>query len=170
VISLARQRMGIRRLLSLLLLISLMISFIPAGSARASGVLQTNGNTALAQLKLGEMTPEEKVGQLFLVTFTGASASEKTQIYDLIVHHHIGGVVLRSENDNFVATPDTVSDAYQLIAQLQDDERQASLNQPSAREQVRLLLYLCPQPHLRITFLYSPGFHKVATAPQTIRY
>ncbi len=131
-ISFVRQRMGIRRLVSLLLLISLLMSFIPARSVRASGALQTNGNTALAQLMLGKMTPEEKVGQLFLVTFTGATASEKTQIYDLIVRHHIGGVVLRSENDNFVAAPDTVSNAYQLIAQLQDDERQASLNQPSA--------------------------------------
>jgi beta-N-acetylhexosaminidase len=124
--------MRIRRFFSFFLLISLVISFVPATSARASGVLQSNGNTALAQQMLGEMTPQEKVGQLFLVTFTGATAGEKSQIYDLIVRHHIGGVVLRSENDNFVAAPDTVSNAYQLIAQLQDDERQASLNQPAS--------------------------------------
>ncbi len=84
---------------------------------------------------LDKMTPEEKVGQLFLVTFTGSTANEKSQIYDLITHHHVGGVVLRAENDNFVAAPDTVSTAYQLIAQLQDDEWQASLNQPVTNPQ-----------------------------------
>ena len=98
---------------------------------RASGVFQSSVDAGLAQQMLDKMTPEEKVGQLFLVTFTGSTAGEKSQIYDLITHHHIGGVVLRAENDNFVAAPDTVSNAYQLIAQLQDDERQASVNQPA---------------------------------------
>jgi beta-N-acetylhexosaminidase len=129
--SLAQHSMIVRRCLSFLLLISLVFSFFPAKFVRASSVYQDNLDTVLAQQMLKKMTPEEKVGQLFLVTFTGATAGEKSQIYDLITRHHIGGVVLRSQNDNFVAAPDTVSTAYQLIAQLQDDERQASLNQPT---------------------------------------
>jgi len=107
-----------------------MLSFDPAPSVRASSFFQSNTDNELAQQMLGMMTPQEKVGQLFLVTFTGSTANEKSQIYDLITHHHVGGVVLRSENDNFVAAPDTVSSAYQLIAQLQNDEWQASQNQP----------------------------------------
>jgi beta-N-acetylhexosaminidase len=122
--------MMIRRSLSLFLLIMLMLSFGPASSARASSVSQGIGYAGAAQQMLSKMTAEEKVGQLFLVTFTGPSAGEKSQIYDLITHHHVGGVVFRAENDNFVAAPDTVSAAYQLIAQMQDDERLASLNQP----------------------------------------
>ena len=68
------------------------------------------------------MTPEERVGQLFLVTFTGADTSQQSQIYDLIANHHIGGVVLSAGNDNFVAAPNTVTAAYQLIQNLQDIE------------------------------------------------
>ncbi len=127
--------MIIRRALVFLLLISLIIPIIPAKSARASGVFQSDVNVAKAQLLLNKMTPEEKVGQLFLVAFSGSSADEKTQIYDLITRYHIGGVVLRAENDNFVAAPDTVTAAYQLVAQLQDAERQASISQASSTPQ-----------------------------------
>jgi len=68
------------------------------------------------------MSPEERVGQLFLVTFTGTDTSEESQIYDLIANHHIGGVIFLSEKDNFVAEPNTVSSAYQMIASLQTIE------------------------------------------------
>ena len=119
----------IRRFVSFFLLISLVLFSRPVTSTRAASIFQGNVDTGRAQQILNLMTPQEKVGQLFLVTFTGASAGDKTQVYDLITRHHIGGVVLRTENDNFVAAPDTVSNAYQLIAQLQDDERLASINQ-----------------------------------------
>jgi beta-N-acetylhexosaminidase len=68
------------------------------------------------------MTPEERVGQLFLVSFTGTDTSQQSQIYDLIANHHIGGVVLSAGNDNFVAAPNTAAAAYQLIQSLQDVE------------------------------------------------
>ena len=56
---------------------------------------------------LNSMTPEERVGQLFLVTFTGTDTSETSQIYNLMTQYHVGGVVLLAENDNFVPAPDT---------------------------------------------------------------
>ena len=68
------------------------------------------------------MTPEERVGQLFLVTFTGTDTSQQSQIYDLIANHDIGGVVLSAGNDNFVAAPNTANSAYQLIQSLQEIE------------------------------------------------
>ena len=68
------------------------------------------------------MTPEERVGQLFLVTFTGTDTSQQSQIYDLIANHDIGGVVLSAANDNFVAAPNTMTTAYQLIQNLQEIE------------------------------------------------
>ena len=74
------------------------------------------------------MTPEERVGQLFLVTFTGTDTSQQSQIYDLIANHYIGGVVLSAGNDNFVAAPNTVTTAYQLIQNLQDVEWNTSQN------------------------------------------
>ena len=71
------------------------------------------------------MTPEERVGQLFLVTFQGTETHDQTQIYDLIANHHVGGVVLLAGNDNFLPEPDTISSAHQLIGALQTVEANA---------------------------------------------
>ena len=72
-----------------------------------------------AQAVLASMTSEEKVGQLFLVTFQGTDTHDQTHIYDLIANHHVGGVVLLAGNDNFLPEPDTISSAHQLINALQ---------------------------------------------------
>jgi beta-N-acetylhexosaminidase len=82
------------------------------------------------QAVLSAMTPEEKIGQLFLVTFQGTDTGTDSQIYDLIANHHIGGVVLQAENDNFVAEPDTLTGAHQLISSLQTIEAQGNLATP----------------------------------------
>jgi len=74
------------------------------------------------------MTPEERVGQLFLVTFTGTDTTQQSPIYDLIANHHIGGVVLSAGNDNFAAAPNTVTAAYQLIQSLQAIESNSIQN------------------------------------------
>lgn len=123
-----------RRFLSTVLLIAVMLSVSPRASVRASAAFQDDMAAARARQMLGQMTSEERVGQLFLVAFTGPIADENSQIYDLIVHHHVGGVVLSRENDNFVAAPDTVSSAYQLVAQLQKDEWQASQSTPTVTD------------------------------------
>ncbi len=125
-------RMMIQRLLIFFSTILLIFSFFPATSVRASDAFQNNNDVALAQEMLDKMTPEERVGQLFLVTFTGSTPNKDLQISDLIARYHIGGVVLRAENDNFIAAPDTVASAYQLITKLQDLELQASIIQPSS--------------------------------------
>ena len=59
-----------------------------------------------AEIILNQMTPEERVGQLFLVTFQGTDISLTSQIYDLVVNRHIGGVILSSENNNIPAQED----------------------------------------------------------------
>lgn len=71
---------------------------------------------------LNSMTAEEKVGQLFLVTFQGTDVGPGTPIYALLTEHHVGGVVLLAANDNFVAAPQTANDAYRLISDLQAGE------------------------------------------------
>lgn len=72
-----------------------------------------------ARTFMSRLTPEEKVGQLFLVTFKGRDLIKNTQIIDLITKHQIGGVVLRLANDNFTGPDNTVSEAYKLISTLQ---------------------------------------------------
>ena len=78
-----------------------------------------------------KMTPAERVGQLFLVTFTGTDTSNKSQIYDLIVNRHVGGVTLLASNDNFVAAPDTAHTTYVLTRNLQQLEWDTALNPPT---------------------------------------
>jgi beta-N-acetylhexosaminidase len=99
------------RLLSIVALISILVTFIAPAAASAQGK-----NPAVSLL--GTLTPEEKVGQLFLVTFTGTDVSAQSQIYDLIVNRHVGGVVLNAANDNFLAE-NTPQEAYKLISALQ---------------------------------------------------
>lgn len=124
--------MILRRYLSILILVSLVVSFFSTLNARASGSFQNNDPATKAQQMLEKMTPDERVGQLFLVTFTGATASPDTQIFDLITNYHVGGVILSAGNDNFIAAPGTVSGAFQLIDQLQAVEWQASQGSPAA--------------------------------------
>lgn len=76
---------------------------------------------------LNSMTAEERVGQLFLVTFHGTDVGPGSEIYSLITEHHVGGVVLLASNDNFVAPPQTTTEAYRLISDLQAAEWDYSL-------------------------------------------
>jgi beta-N-acetylhexosaminidase len=93
---------------------------IPASSGEAASPHQAAAADAAASVVLRSLTPEEKVGQLFLVTFHGKQVSESSPIYDLISSYHIGGVILSSANDNFTGPDNTALDAQQLINQLQD--------------------------------------------------
>lgn len=75
-----------------------------------------------AREMLARLTPEEKVGQLFLVAFTGPDAGPSSQVHELITRYHIGGVILRAENDNFLAADQTLPIALSLTRQLQATE------------------------------------------------
>jgi len=112
--------------------IILAAGFNPLVSVWARPAIQTDVNGQAAQNLLDEMLPEERVGQLFLVTFYGPEAAPGTpqaqQIYDLIVQYHVGGVMLKRENDNFVAPDQTIPVLMSLTDQLQRNEYSASLS------------------------------------------
>jgi beta-N-acetylhexosaminidase len=114
--------MELKRTFTLLLLVVLFVTLVPVPLVRA----QTETPPAEVTRLLEKLTPEERVGQLFLVTFTGIDTSAESQIYDLVANYHVGGIVLQSGNDNFAASPNTVEDAYQLIAALQNIEWDSS--------------------------------------------
>jgi beta-N-acetylhexosaminidase len=127
----------------LMLLVILTSIFRPPPTVQA----ETSFQTSEAQAVLAAMTPEERVGQLFLVTFQGMDTHDQTQIYDLIANHHVGGVVLQATNDNFLPQPDTISSAHQLIHSLQTVESQAttapqpdSTSQPEEKTYVPLFV------------------------------
>jgi len=72
------------------------------------------------------LTPEEKVGQLFLITFDGSEIGEESEIFQFISKYRVGGVVLKRENGNFPAPDNVLQNAYDLISGLQSiawDER-----------------------------------------------
>ena len=138
--------MRIRRLLSFLLLVSMVWARSTPLGVRASQFSQNSDPAVNAQKMLAKMTPDERVGQLFLVSFTGATAGQDSQIFDLISQYHVGGVVLESGNDNFVAAPDTTSAAYNLISDLQSAEWQASQGGPAAMQTGTPTLQPVPTP------------------------
>ncbi|MEZ0396935.1 MAG: glycoside hydrolase family 3 N-terminal domain-containing protein [Anaerolineales bacterium] len=115
--------MKAQRVVAWLMLAMVLFSLLPAEPA---GAQQTDPAMEAARFLLTQMTPEERVGQLFLVTFVGASVDEESQIYDLITRHHVGGVVLLASHDNFLPAPDTVTGTYHLITALQAAEWQSS--------------------------------------------
>ena len=101
------------RFIRFLLLLIFLLTLAPF-SAQA----QTSTPPPGIRLILNEMTPQERVGQLFLVTFKGTDTGAESQIFDLVSRYHVGGVMLMSENDNFSGT-DTVVQAHALINALQ---------------------------------------------------
>lgn len=92
----------------------------------AAPSLQTSTPEENARLTLARLKPEERVGQLFLVTFKGPEAGPSTQIYDLISNYHIGGVILSAANDNFISPDQTLPVALSLNRQLQIAKYNAS--------------------------------------------
>jgi beta-N-acetylhexosaminidase len=102
---------------------------LPGGVVQAVPPLQASDPVQRARLLLDRMTPEEKVGQLFVVTFRGKDVTSKdSKILDLITNRHIGGVVLKASNDNFTNASTILEDIFQLNSNLQTNRYNASKN------------------------------------------
>lgn len=114
-----RHAFGWLTALSVLTLIASTLGPVPAASAQKQAL------PPQVQTVLASMSPEERVGQLFLVTLRGIETGSESQIHDLIANQHVGGVVLLAENNNFADEPDTIAGAHQLIADLQTIEWEA---------------------------------------------
>ena len=61
------------------------------GSVLANSQNAQNTYTQKAQQLLDKMTPEEKVGQLFLITFQGDTLSEDSELFALMQDYQVGG-------------------------------------------------------------------------------
>lgn len=99
----------------------LLLSILIAALAPLPALAQTPLPPPAVRLILNSMTPEERVGQLFLVTFTGTDTAPGSPIHTLITRYHIGGVVLQAGNDNFTS-PNTLQQVQTLIGNLQNAE------------------------------------------------
>lgn len=112
--------------LSIILALLLMPIF---RSVQAQSVEPAEDTFAKARALMAKMSPEERVGQLFLVSFKGTDISQGSEIYRLISENHVGGVILRADNDNFTGPTDTVPKAAELVRGLQDIRIQAPPDQ-----------------------------------------
>lgn len=101
--------------------ILLPVNFLPV-----SAQSDDQGSAALykAEQLFARLSPEEKVGQLFMVSMDGLDIEEETSIVNLIINYHIGGIVLKRSNDNFKYIDDDLLSIYQLISGLQKSEWQ----------------------------------------------
>ena len=106
------------------MLLAMLVSSAGIASSTAFSPLPQGDDT---EALLAQMTPEERVGQLFLLTFDGTSLQPDHPILDLIRQSHISGVVLRSSNNNFVGPDSTLPELRKLIGTLQSAEIEASL-------------------------------------------
>jgi beta-N-acetylhexosaminidase len=68
---------------------------------------------------LSALTPEERVGQLFLVAFDGVATGTDSAVAGLITQYHIGGVTLSPATDNFPDTPSFITQTRTLTSALQ---------------------------------------------------
>src|SRR4051794_13446403 len=94
----------------------LLGGLLPAPS-RVSAAPPSQTDPALTLLTA--MTPAERIGQLFIVSFYGVSAADDTDIYDLITRFKIGGAILAASNDNIVDSLHAPNQVLTLTNQLQ---------------------------------------------------
>ncbi|MBI3159403.1 MAG: hypothetical protein HYZ26_07380 [Chloroflexi bacterium] len=116
-------RPGLAAAFRWLALAALLLNALGGPPARA---YQADDPGTRAAALLEDLSPEERVGQLFIVSVDGIDASSQSQIYDLIVNYHIGGVALDTEHDNFTGESSTLVNAWSLIQDLQRAESASS--------------------------------------------
>ena len=99
------------------IVIAMLSINILAPLQEASG--QIDSGQESAQKLLEKLSPEEKVGQLFLVIFKGTDVSEGSPIYDLVTKYHIGGVTIQATNDNLTGGSETLTNLALLTREMQ---------------------------------------------------
>lgn len=93
--------------------------FLPEGFvnlASAQTPTPENQATEMAAQLLEQMSPEERVGQLFLIAYEGTDLSKDSLIHQLISDYHIGGVILKISNDNFASSTEAM-DFQEILEQ-----------------------------------------------------
>ncbi len=110
-----------------LLIVLLAAAFAPFAHPAVAQTLEPQEDyLSKARNLMVNMTPEERIGQLFLVSFKGTDITPDSSIYRLITEHHVGGVVLRADNDNFTGPTDTVPRASETVRGLHEITWQAT--------------------------------------------
>ena len=91
-----------RPVLNLVVVVTLVLSVCHASPARA----QEDPDKFIASL-IAKMTPEAKVGQLFVVAFPGTDTAPASEVGELISTYRVGGVLLSTTNGNIINSANT---------------------------------------------------------------
>jgi beta-N-acetylhexosaminidase len=99
-----------------LLLICLLLLWTSIKDVEAQGTdeAETPAPDPLVAQLIEQMTPEQRVAQLLLVTFPGADVSDSSMAATLLRDLHVGGVLVRASNGNYVNDEATVSSLVSL--------------------------------------------------------
>ncbi|HET7376602.1 MAG TPA: glycoside hydrolase family 3 N-terminal domain-containing protein, partial [Anaerolineae bacterium] len=108
------------RLFNIILIASLLLTH--AGNAFA----QDSGEDEFVARLIAQMSPEAKVGQLFVVSFKGTETTLNSDVADLILNYRVGGIVLSIQNGNIINDADAPTQVATLTAALQNLSRQAA--------------------------------------------
>lgn len=104
----------------------MLILALVCSNLSTPGAAFAQNNEDLVDQIMEQMTPEELVGQLVIITFQGSDITSDHVIYDLIQNYHVGAILLSRDNDNFVDAPDTQLETQLLAQSLQASEYAAS--------------------------------------------
>jgi beta-N-acetylhexosaminidase len=122
------------RFIAFILLTFFLFSINPIQALAQNGTVLSMAGSKVNPL-IENLSPEQKVGQLFLVTFEGNEISANSKTVDLITNHHIGGVILKRENNNFASAGKTLESVVHLISSLQDTA--AGINSTNVTESLQ---------------------------------
>jgi len=128
--------------LLLALIAPLIIAPLPA--AKASNEQPAVSRAAAAAI-LDNLSDEEKIAQLFLVTFTGSSLEPTAPIFQILRRYHLGGVVLTRANDNFDDRTDVRAALHSLTGLLQRANQDMLVSAAAATPTLRAPQQM-PQP------------------------
>jgi hypothetical protein len=110
--------------------LALIVACLLLGRGTAVAPLQANTHQLEAQALLETLTVEERVGQLFMVTFAGDAVPSDSAIAELIQIYNVGGVAIQADKNNIGDSDDAPA---QLVALINDLQRLA-LRQPLTDE------------------------------------
>ena len=126
---LAEMKLHTKRAACIVLLV--LLAWLPA-NGRSAAFFQDQ--RAEVERVFSDMTVEERIGQLFLVTFEGDTLSPESEIVDLIANYKVGGVVLLPENDNLTGFGDPDMTPAQLALLTNELQALALLGEMPAQE------------------------------------
>lgn len=108
-----------RFLVSLILFWTLLLMLVGQVLPHATAQEPTPTPDPQVEALLDSLSPQERVGQLFMVTFVGDDVQGNEAIASLIQDYHVGGVLLQTKNGNITNEAGTPARVLNLTHDLQ---------------------------------------------------